>query len=108
MGLKGYRLWFMGQLDSTCTAPPCAAAPPLLLPAPSGPSASVCPSQPPHSRHAPAALRNQSCGGCGCGGGGGGDGGCTSGKPPAVVGGWRLQRGVIVSSPRAVALQVEI
>ena len=22
MGLKGYRLWFMGQLDSTCRAPP--------------------------------------------------------------------------------------
>jgi hypothetical protein len=22
MGLKGYRLWVMGQLDSTCTAPP--------------------------------------------------------------------------------------
>jgi hypothetical protein len=22
MGLKGYRLWVMGQLDSTCSAPP--------------------------------------------------------------------------------------
>jgi hypothetical protein len=22
MGLKGYRLWDMGQLDSTCRAPP--------------------------------------------------------------------------------------
>jgi hypothetical protein len=22
MGLKGYRLWAMGQLDSTCRAPP--------------------------------------------------------------------------------------
>jgi hypothetical protein len=22
MGLKGYRLWVMGQLDSTCRAPP--------------------------------------------------------------------------------------
>jgi hypothetical protein len=22
MGLKGYRLWDMGQLDSTCSAPP--------------------------------------------------------------------------------------
>jgi hypothetical protein len=22
MGLKGYRLWGMGQLDSTCSAPP--------------------------------------------------------------------------------------
>jgi hypothetical protein len=22
MGLKGYRLWVMGQLDSTCAAPP--------------------------------------------------------------------------------------
>jgi hypothetical protein len=22
MGFKGYRLWAMGQLDSTCTAPP--------------------------------------------------------------------------------------
>jgi hypothetical protein len=22
MGLKGYRLWGMGQLDSTCRAPP--------------------------------------------------------------------------------------
>jgi hypothetical protein len=22
MGLKGYRLWSMGQLDSTCRAPP--------------------------------------------------------------------------------------
>jgi hypothetical protein len=22
MGLKGYRLWAMGQLDSTCSAPP--------------------------------------------------------------------------------------
>jgi hypothetical protein len=22
MGLKGYRLWLMGQLDSTCSAPP--------------------------------------------------------------------------------------
>jgi hypothetical protein len=28
MGLKGYRLWVMGQLDSTCTAQPC---PPALL-----------------------------------------------------------------------------
>ena len=25
MGLKGYRLWAMGQLDSTCRAPPCNA-----------------------------------------------------------------------------------
>jgi hypothetical protein len=24
MGLKGYRLWVMGQLDSTCSAPPLA------------------------------------------------------------------------------------
>jgi hypothetical protein len=24
MGLKGYRLWVMGQLDSTCRAPPFA------------------------------------------------------------------------------------
>jgi hypothetical protein len=24
MGLKGYRLWDMGQLDSTCRAPPFA------------------------------------------------------------------------------------
>jgi hypothetical protein len=24
MGLKGYRLWAMGQLDSTCSAPPSA------------------------------------------------------------------------------------
>jgi hypothetical protein len=23
MGLKGYRLWVMGQVDSTCSAPPC-------------------------------------------------------------------------------------
>jgi hypothetical protein len=22
MGLKGFRLWVMGQLDSTCAAPP--------------------------------------------------------------------------------------
>jgi hypothetical protein len=22
MGLKGYKLWVMGQLDSTCRAPP--------------------------------------------------------------------------------------
>jgi hypothetical protein len=28
MGLKGYRLWVMGQLDSTCRAPPS----PLLAP----------------------------------------------------------------------------
>jgi hypothetical protein len=26
MGLKGYRLWAMGQLDSTCRAPPRGAA----------------------------------------------------------------------------------
>jgi hypothetical protein len=26
MGLKGYRLWVMGQLDSTCRAPPEALA----------------------------------------------------------------------------------
>jgi hypothetical protein len=26
MGLKGYRLWAMGQLDSTCRAPPSPAA----------------------------------------------------------------------------------
>jgi hypothetical protein len=26
MGLKGYRLWAMGQLESTCRAPPRAAA----------------------------------------------------------------------------------
>jgi hypothetical protein len=25
MGLKGYRLWAMGQLDSTCRAPPLRA-----------------------------------------------------------------------------------
>jgi hypothetical protein len=25
MGLKGYRLWDMGQLDSTCSAPPMCA-----------------------------------------------------------------------------------
>jgi hypothetical protein len=24
MGLQGYRLWVMGQLDSTCRAPPLA------------------------------------------------------------------------------------
>jgi hypothetical protein len=28
MGLKGYRLWAMGQLDSTCRAPP-TPPPPL-------------------------------------------------------------------------------
>jgi hypothetical protein len=28
MGLKGYRLWAMRQLDSTCRAPPPAAPPP--------------------------------------------------------------------------------
>jgi hypothetical protein len=27
MGLKGYRLWDMGQLDSTCRAPPWLATP---------------------------------------------------------------------------------
>jgi hypothetical protein len=27
MGLKGYRLWAMGQLDSTCRAPPPRPAP---------------------------------------------------------------------------------
>jgi hypothetical protein len=27
MGLKGYRLWVMGQLDSTCSAPPSDGAP---------------------------------------------------------------------------------
>jgi hypothetical protein len=27
MGLKGYRLWGMGQLDSTCRAPPRARQP---------------------------------------------------------------------------------
>jgi hypothetical protein len=26
MGLKGHRLWVMGQLDSTCSAPLAAAA----------------------------------------------------------------------------------
>jgi hypothetical protein len=29
MGLKGYRLWVMGQLDSTCKAPP--RAPPCRM-----------------------------------------------------------------------------
>jgi hypothetical protein len=28
MGLKGYRLWVMGQLDSTCRAPPKVTTPP--------------------------------------------------------------------------------
>jgi hypothetical protein len=28
MGLKGYRLWGMGQLDSTCRAPPRPVPPP--------------------------------------------------------------------------------
>jgi hypothetical protein len=28
MGFKGYRLWAMGQLDSTCRAPPLAKVPP--------------------------------------------------------------------------------
>jgi hypothetical protein len=32
MGLKGYRLWDMGQLDSTCRSPPLAARSPLLAP----------------------------------------------------------------------------
>jgi hypothetical protein len=27
MGLKGYRLWVMGQLDSTCRAPPLGKVP---------------------------------------------------------------------------------
>jgi hypothetical protein len=31
MDLKGYRLWVMGQLDSTCRAPPRAREVPLLL-----------------------------------------------------------------------------
>jgi hypothetical protein len=35
MGLKGYRLWAMGQLDSTCRAPP-RAAPPSAPPRRSG------------------------------------------------------------------------
>jgi hypothetical protein len=31
MGLKGYRLWVMGQLDSTCRAPPGTKnAPPMV------------------------------------------------------------------------------
>jgi hypothetical protein len=48
MGLKGYRLWAMGQLDSTCKAPPrptrtrCArpAAPARLPCSPAHPRAS--------------------------------------------------------------------
>ena len=31
MGLKGYRLWVMGQLDSTCRAPPLLLQPFQLL-----------------------------------------------------------------------------
>jgi hypothetical protein len=31
MGLKGYRLWVMGQLDSTCRAPPRHHEVPRLL-----------------------------------------------------------------------------
>jgi hypothetical protein len=32
MGLKGYRLWVMGQLDSTCSAPPwCTRSAPSSL-----------------------------------------------------------------------------
>jgi hypothetical protein len=31
MGLKGYRLWVMGQLDSTCSAPPLILPPPKRL-----------------------------------------------------------------------------
>jgi hypothetical protein len=32
MGLKGYRLWAMGQLDSTCRAPPRTAPRAATLP----------------------------------------------------------------------------
>jgi hypothetical protein len=32
MGLKGYRLWVMGQLDSTCSAPPRSPATPASSP----------------------------------------------------------------------------
>jgi hypothetical protein len=32
MGLKGYRLWVMGQLDSTCSAPPYSPPPSPPLP----------------------------------------------------------------------------
>ena len=31
MGLKGYRIWFMGQLDSTCRAPPRSGPQPRRL-----------------------------------------------------------------------------
>jgi hypothetical protein len=31
MGLKGYRLWVMGQLDSTCRAPPQATLHELVV-----------------------------------------------------------------------------
>jgi hypothetical protein len=37
MGLKGYRLWAMGQLDSTCRAPP---LPPRLASS----ARAICPS----------------------------------------------------------------
>jgi hypothetical protein len=32
MGLKGYMLWVMGHLDSTCRAPPQPQHPPRLQP----------------------------------------------------------------------------
>jgi hypothetical protein len=32
MGLKGYRLWAMGQLDSTCSAPTHSLKPPGFNP----------------------------------------------------------------------------
>jgi hypothetical protein len=32
MGLKGYRLWVMGQLDSTCRAPPHLLSRPAVAP----------------------------------------------------------------------------
>jgi hypothetical protein len=41
MGLKGYRLWVMGQLDSTCRAPPRRSSRALARPAAPRRSAAV-------------------------------------------------------------------
>jgi hypothetical protein len=60
MGLKGYRLWAMCQLDSTCRAPP-RRAPPLPPPSPPPPRAArpPPPPSPPRRSGTQAAFEEQ-------------------------------------------------
>jgi hypothetical protein len=66
MGLKGYRLWAMGQLDSTCRAPPWPSCPFSLRPQvktrPSSAIAMQCAlALPPHTARR---VRSLTPGGC--------------------------------------------